>query len=297
MKFVQFCVQCGKQVADGNRFCPNCGLEVQRRQQPVSGVKQEPRVQSSYQPYTPQAMPAGLRPTKKRSPVALIVGGIVALAAAVLAVTLIVMPLLEGNQIDNPTETPTIDRELLGVWLPTGLTEQASITVFIADSASQSDINTLIASIGGMPDVEDVVFVSKEEALERFKEMTSSGLADQLDGNPLPASIEIYLKDQKKIVSIAGQIMASREFYAIVDQPDNPSDSIHYGQTLTFEFKEDGTYVSNGDSAHYTAIDGILTLSQSGATQRFEYAIQNDVLSIAGIGATYIDSLSFERLS
>jgi cell division transport system permease protein len=112
-----------------------------------------------------------------------------------------------------------------------GLVEkQVSITVYINDSAEQTDVTALEGYVGGIPGVSGVYYVSKDEALKRFKETTSSGIADAFDGNPLPASLEISLQDPEQVVSIAEQIQANETFLKVVDNPENPADSIKYGE-------------------------------------------------------------------
>ncbi|MDR1013871.1 MAG: permease-like cell division protein FtsX [Coriobacteriales bacterium] len=111
------------------------------------------------------------------------------------------------------------------------LESQISITIFINDNVLESDLATFEGYVRGMPEVKEVVYVSKEESLERFKELsTSAGIADALDGNPLPALFEISLNDPEQVEQVVGQIKASDLFVAVIDRPDNPSSSINYGE-------------------------------------------------------------------
>jgi len=71
----------------------------------------------------------------------------------------------------------------------------AELSVYLADDASpadQGDIERLLAPGGVVASFE---FVSKDDALKRFKEMFAdlSGTIDTVDGNPLPASYEVRL--------------------------------------------------------------------------------------------------------
>ena len=130
---------------------------------------------------------------------------------------------------------------VIGVFIVTSLVidkvvqsieSQVSISIFLADDASSDDISALSNFIEAMPEVSGVSYIDKELALEKFKEMVSSGIAEQLDGNPLPASLEIELSDPEKVQNVVDAIMAEPVYKQVIDKPDNPSDSIRYGQQI-----------------------------------------------------------------
>jgi cell division transport system permease protein len=108
-----------------------------------------------------------------------------------------------------------------------------SIEIFLDDNALEADVSSLEDYVRSLPEVEAIVYVSKEEALERFKEQSySAEIAEALDGNPLPAKFEISLSDPEKIQQVVDQIMATTSFTAVIDSPDNPSKSIQYGEDI-----------------------------------------------------------------
>lgn len=110
---------------------------------------------------------------------------------------------------------------------------QVSITAYVADDASQEDIDSVMRSIEGMDGVESVTFTTKEQALENFTtSMTSNpDIVAQLDGqNPLPASIDVQLAEAQEVSSIAQGILDNETFVSICDNPEDPSDSLQYGQ-------------------------------------------------------------------
>jgi len=109
---------------------------------------------------------------------------------------------------------------------------QVSISIFLADGASEGDVNAMISFIDSLPEVSQVTYVNKEQALENFKEMTSSGIVEQLDGNPLPASLEIQLSEPDQVEAVALTIQAEPLYVRVVDNPENPADSIRYGQQV-----------------------------------------------------------------
>ena len=108
----------------------------------------------------------------------------------------------------------------------TSVEKQVSITAYVADDASEQDIQEL-------PGVESVDFTTKDQALENFtNSMTSNpDIVAQLDGeNPLPASIDVNLSEAQSVSDIANRILENETFVKICDNPDDPSDSLQYGQ-------------------------------------------------------------------
>ena len=107
---------------------------------------------------------------------------------------------------------------------------EVSITAYVADSAEQADIDSMMTEIEGIEGVASVSFTTKDQALENFREMSSNAdIVDELGGNPLPASINIELSDPQQVQDVATKIEQSELFAKIADE-DNPSDSLKYGQ-------------------------------------------------------------------
>ncbi len=122
---------------------------------------------------------------------------------------------------------------------------QVSITAYVSDDAEQTDIDSVMATIESWEDVESVGFTTKDEALQNFQEsMGSDDIVAQLDGqNPLPASIDIELFDPQLVEEVAERIVADASFQAICDNPDDPSDSVKYGESSVERLFELTTYV------------------------------------------------------
>ncbi|MDO4589992.1 MAG: permease-like cell division protein FtsX [Slackia sp.] len=110
--------------------------------------------------------------------------------------------------------------------------DKVSITAYVDDEAAQSDIDSVMKKLKTTQGVESVGFTTKDQALENFQNsMSSTDIVDQLDGtNPLPASIDIELADPQMVETIAGQLAADPAFSKICDNPDDPSDSVKYGE-------------------------------------------------------------------
>lgn len=115
----------------------------------------------------------------------------------------------------------------------TSVENQVSITAYVADDASEQDIDSVEQFIQELPGVESVGFTTKDQALENFtNSMTSNpDIVAQLDGeNPLPASIDVDLSEAQSVSDVASRILENEAFVKICDNPDDPSDSLQYGQ-------------------------------------------------------------------
>ena len=91
-----------------------------------------------------------------------------------------------------------------------------TIEVFLEDSTTKEDAQTMIESLSGLADVADAQFISKDQAMEEFKERWGENgyLLDGLSENPLPNSIRVTLSNLQ-----GGELVASvcRNFIGVED--------------------------------------------------------------------------------
>jgi cell division transport system permease protein len=81
---------------------------------------------------------------------------------------------------------------------------QVEVAVYLKDNISDDLKAYIEEEIKEWPEIEEVVFISKDQALERFKtQYEGSDILKEIQGNPLPASFEIRLKDPQKIEQVA----------------------------------------------------------------------------------------------
>lgn len=86
--------------------------------------------------------------------------------------------------------------------------DKVDVTVFMTVNSSEPDILNLKKSIEELPTVEAVTYISAEQALENFKERHANDFLtlqalDELDGNPLGATLNIKATDTADYESIA----------------------------------------------------------------------------------------------
>jgi cell division transport system permease protein len=105
---------------------------------------------------------------------------------------------------------------LLGVLIPvlysTGsktedVREQISLRVFLYDDATPNEIDKLEREIGGINHVVSTEFVDKAEALEILRErLDDKDVVNELNSNPLPASINVNLDDPDNLEAVRAEL-------------------------------------------------------------------------------------------
>jgi len=132
---------------------------------------------------------------------------------------------------------------LVGVFLAMGVIvngvvksveDKVTVQIFIKDGAAAADVQALQQTLTSDPLVGSVQYTTKEQALDKFKQDMKQDpeIVQQLDGNPLPASLDVTLKDPHQVEAMVAKIKANPQFLKIADRPDNPDQSLKYGQQV-----------------------------------------------------------------
>ena len=96
---------------------------------------------------------------------------------------------------------------------------EATLELFLRDDADAEAVASLRHDLERSPGVERVEHVGKEEALRRFR-LTFTELADlpgELGTNPLPESLEVWLRQGPQASTAAREIIAASRQRAIVE--------------------------------------------------------------------------------
>jgi cell division transport system permease protein len=107
--------------------------------------------------------------------------------------------------------------------------QDVAITAFFPDDASQETIDEVRGSVEGYPEVREVTYVSKEEALSRFREM----MADQpevfegINSDILPASLEIQLNDSRDSNAVATKLQGEGFAAGEISYPQRTIDQLN----------------------------------------------------------------------
>ena len=112
--------------------------------------------------------------------------------------------------------------------------QKVQIAIFIKDGAAEPDLTAVQQAIVADPLVLKVTYVSKEQALARFKQemKDTPEIYRQLDNNPLPASIEVELKDPRQVAVMVAKIKAIPTFTKIIKNPTDAERDLKYGQKV-----------------------------------------------------------------
>ena len=118
------------------------------------------------------------------------------LAIAAIAVMVITLTIVLFSVIANATFTNTVAQ----------ITDKIDVSVYLKDSVEEEQRNQLITDLEALDNVKSVEYVSKDEALERYKVQNQDNLdlllAISQTDNPLPASLQIKPVDPNQIQTI-----------------------------------------------------------------------------------------------
>lgn len=118
------------------------------------------------------------------------------LAVAAIAVMVITLTIMLFSVIANATLSNTINQ----------ITDRIDISVYLVDSIKIDQKDNLISELKKLENVKSVDYVSKEQALERYKEQNKNNVelltAISQTDNPLPASLQIKPYDTEDFESI-----------------------------------------------------------------------------------------------
>jgi cell division transport system permease protein len=121
--------------------------------------------------------------------------------------------------------------------------QKVQVEAFIEQTANPADVAALRAEVETMPAVEEVVYVSRDDALARFRErMKDQGREDltpYLDSNPLYASLQVKLADPSRTREVTDRLKEA----SIVRNVINPQDLVDRVLTVTNILRTAGTVV------------------------------------------------------
>ncbi len=83
--------------------------------------------------------------------------------------------------------------------------QEVQVVAYLKDAANPQDVTVLETAVGQMPQVTEVSYVSKDQALEDFlaRHPDEADVINSLPTNPLPASLQINLRDPNDYLDVA----------------------------------------------------------------------------------------------
>lgn len=155
--------------------------------------------------------------------------------------------------------------------------QKVEITIYLKDSASADEIEALRQEIVDLPEVKEVQFIDKDEALKRLKEdlKEHEELLKDLPSNPLPASFEVALKDPE----LAGTVAVKFEGRPIVEE-------VRYGKELAERIFKVTSVIRNISAVFVLLLGGVSILLISNTIRLSIYARRREVEIMKLVGAT-----------
>lgn len=103
----------------------------------------------------------------------------------------------------------------------TALEEKIDISVYFVADAPEESILAVKRDLEGLAEVSEVAYVSKDQALESFRKKHSANALivsalDELDGNPLEASLNIRARDPSHYAAVSDFLL--KKNYSAVDK-------------------------------------------------------------------------------
>ncbi len=191
--------------------------------------------------------------------------------------------------------TTVVTVVLLGVLIPVFQTaqgkseqvrDQLNIQVALFDDATKGEIAALEQEVAAIPHVDEVTFVSKSQALSTLRsELKDKSIVEQLNSNPLPASLEVKADDAANLEGIRAAIVPTG--------PDGKEQPISPIVSNLFDRQQDTQQIEKVTSALkivltvITALLIVASLMLVGNTIRLSiYARRREVEVMRLVGAT-----------
>jgi cell division transport system permease protein len=88
--------------------------------------------------------------------------------------------------------------------------EKVQVVAYVQPTTTQSQIDSLVGRLDRMPEVEAVEYITRDEALRRFREAQAAqgreDLTRYLETNPLYASVEVRLSDPAGVTAVTAML-------------------------------------------------------------------------------------------
>lgn len=103
-----------------------------------------------------------------------------------------------------------------------GVEDKIEIQVFLDEDIKLIDQREIQVKLNEQPGIKEVIYESKEEAYNNFKETTSEGMLKgyTLEDNPFPASYVVKIEDVDEVQNIIDQVSSLEGVESIKNQQD-----------------------------------------------------------------------------
>ncbi|HSW74265.1 MAG TPA: permease-like cell division protein FtsX [Candidatus Saccharimonadales bacterium] len=173
------------------------------------------------------------------------------LAAAAMAVMTVTLTIVLFSVVTSATFNNTIQQ----------INAKINVSIYLADSTTLDQANVMMQQLRTLPEVKQVSYISKDQALAIFTAGNSTNLALQQainqTGNPLPASLKVMPQDPSHIASIEKFIKDPKN--VALEDPQNPS-SYHGDQKAAVDKIAHATNVMRQAGVVAVAVFAIISM-------------------------------------
>jgi cell division transport system permease protein len=93
--------------------------------------------------------------------------------------------------------------------------QKVEVVAYVQMNSTQTQVDTLVAKLQAMPEVASVEFISRDEALRRFRETQAAqgreDLTPYLEANPLYASVNVKLRAPADLAAVTEALQPANE--------------------------------------------------------------------------------------
>lgn len=183
--------------------------------------------------------------------------------------------------------TVTLSLFILGVFLcgvvnmnnmATNLESQVQISIYLKDNLITEQIMTVGKKLKALPDIKQIEFVNKTDAMNRFKERLGDqqALVNALDGaNPLPNSYEITFTHPEAVRTTAQLVSTYPEV-----------ESAHFGQEIVDELFKMAQVIRIGGVILIIFLAGATLFIISNTIRLTVFARRKEIAIMKYVGAT-----------
>ncbi|MDP3940437.1 MAG: permease-like cell division protein FtsX [Deltaproteobacteria bacterium] len=162
---------------------------------------------------------------------------------------------------------------------------EVQIVTYLAEGLPADEVNRLSDEISRMPGVSAVKYVSRDDALERFRKDLGgqSGILDGLSSNPLPASLDIQIRERSRaapqVREMAGQIASLRGV-----------DDVQYGQEWLDQYQTAVNFIRIAGAmlGAFLLIGSILVVANTIKLALYSRREELEILSLVGASKSFV---------
>ena len=163
--------------------------------------------------------------------------------------------------------------------------EKVQVTFYLSDRALPEQRDRLLAALGSDPAVASAVYVSREQALQRFRELFADlrTLPDDIGSNPFPASLEVTLRGGPAAADEVRRLAAAYEQAPGVEEAEYDLVWIQRLSTAVRLIRGAGAFLGG-----VLALAGVFTISNVIRLTVYSRQDELDIMRLVGATRAYV---------